>query len=179
MPAWKRFWKETGRAARSAIIATVVFATLTVIGFVVLVVEIVRTFGISVGQAIFGPPFDGPLVFLSFAVPAILLQGLVATALRQRLNSLRIIGVVGALGITAISAAFLIAVGADVVVWLSTGFVHDVGDFAGEIAATPLAVALGALNLRAARLGIGDVRGRERSLIHEEGRARAFDSDGY
>lgn len=162
MRAWKGFWEETGGAARPGVIATLVLATLTVIGFFALVVEIVRTFGISVAEAIFGPPFDGPVVFLSFALPAILLQALVAAALRQRMNWLRVVGVVGALAVTAISAAFLIAVGVDVITWLTTGFVNDVGDFAGEIAAVPLGLALAALNLRGAWLGIGDVRGRER-----------------
>src|SRR5688572_4725314 len=98
MDNWRRFWTATGRAARPAVIATLALATLTAISFVGLIAAITRS-GYSFGSAIFGP-LPGPgtgIFFLSFAVPAILFQGLVAAALRQHVSWFRIVGAVGAL----------------------------------------------------------------------------------
>jgi hypothetical protein len=163
-----QFWAQTGRAARPAIIATFLLLALTAISFVALMVAITRS-GYSLATAIFGPlprPGNG-IYFLSFAVPAILLQGLTAVALRQRASWLRILGSVGALAIAVVSVAFVVGVGVEVVQWLTTGFVRDVGDLAGEIVAVPLAAALAALNARGAWLGVLDLRGHERArMVH-------------
>jgi hypothetical protein len=149
----RRFWADTGRAARPAVIATLLLAALTAISFVALVAAITRS-GYSVGTALFGP-LPGPgtgIFFLSFAVPVILLQGLIAAAFRQHTSWLRIIGMVGAVAMAAVSVAFVVVVGVEVARWLTTGFVHDAGDLVGEVLAVPLAGALAALNARGAWL---------------------------
>jgi hypothetical protein len=51
--------------------------------------------------------------------------------------------------------------------WLTTGYVRDVGDLAGEIIAVPLASALAVLNARGAWLGVADLRiGNRKSSAH-------------
>jgi hypothetical protein len=155
-----RLWAATGRAAQPVVIAAVLLAALSAISFVGLVAAITRS-GYPLATAIFGP-LPGPgtgIFFLAFAVPAILLQVLVAVALGQHVPWIRIIGIAGALTIAAVSLAFVVAASADVVQWLTTGVVRDVGDLAGEIIAVPLACALVVLNGRGAWLGSLELRG--------------------
>lgn len=163
---WARdVWSEPGQAARPAIIATILLAVLSAIVFVALVTVISVSMGVSVATAIFGPGPGTGIFLIYFAVPAIVLQGLVALALRRRTGWIRTVGALGALLIAAGCAIWIIAVGIDVTMWLTTGVVTDVGDLAVEIAFVPVAAVFAALNARSAVLGIGDLRRQRREPL--------------
>ena len=161
----KHYWNETERAARPAIIATVLLALVSAIGFVVLVTTISVSLGVSVGTAIFGPGPGSGIFLLYFGVPAIVLQGLVAQALRQHIGWLRTVGALSAVVIAAAYALWIVAVGIDVTNWLTAGVATDRGGLELEIVCAPLAAVFGALNARSAWLGLRDLRSRRREPL--------------
>jgi hypothetical protein len=149
------FWRRTPPPARPAFIAAIVVLVVGLGTFVVLVPIASISLGVSPMTAIFGPGPGNPLIlWLFFAVPAILLQGAVALELRHPSAGMRTAGAVGALGIAGLCLLWLLAVGIDLIAWLATGALPgDLFDLLGMLFfGVPFAVAVGLLNARAGLL---------------------------
>lgn len=147
--------------SRPAMAAAVFIAALGLTSFVLLVVVASIREQVSPLQAIFGPLPGAPLIaWLLLVLVATGVQAAVALALRASGGGVLILGIVAALAIAALCAAWLGAVVVDAVRWADTGRAPgDAGDMVGVfVLGLPLALVTLILDLRAALRGVALVR---------------------
>ena len=156
------FWQASPPAAKWALAAAAVLAVVAVVPFLVTLVMVSLERQLSPLTVIFGPMPGAPLiVWLATTIPPTVIQVAAALALRRSRAATQIAGVVGVLILATIAFVWLGAIVILGVRWLVTGaLAGDFYDLLGMVFfALPILLAITALNLRAAFLAVGDLRG--------------------
>jgi hypothetical protein len=155
-----RLPSDIAPAARSAFIATVVLAFVTLAGFIAFTADVSIQMGVSPAIVIFGPLPGNPMIdWLYFFTPWVLFQAAVAWAYSRHGAGLRIAATVASAALVTFGLLLIAGFVYSLLSWVVTGTTRDLGDLAGEILiGVPVVVVIGGLNARAVFLSVKNLR---------------------